>query len=424
MAIHTGSPSERSGAHSASIVMAVVAASVVISELMAVLLPAMPDFVAMILRLAMALATAAALVALTSRRKAAQTHGYVEEAPAAASPRPPENEQPDTSWDPIRMGVFIAEKLFYFKMFSGAMKENTNSIISDTEDNAISLMNQLRVVENGMDGLLDFITNSNQGVVQIIESTESQLARSRSLIDEFSERRDRDADNVQEAMNDISKVVGSLGQMVQIVRGIAHQTRMLALNATIEAVRAGDAGKGFAVVASEVKDLSLQSDQAAIKIGEGIAKLEKTVQESLHTVVGERIAEEGNGFAVISSAVNDLTDRLQSLIDHQRETLSRVQKDNEQLAKPIMEMIGSIQFQDVVKRRLSGLVNAYEQIVESIGDGVRQVSSNPDISMAEMNSILRDNLDDMVNKSLADLVSNDVGNGGATQTQNTAIELF
>jgi methyl-accepting chemotaxis protein len=199
---------------------------------------------------------------------------------------------------------------------------------------------------------------------------------------------------------------------------------MLALNATIEAVRAGDAGKGFAVVASEVKDLSLQSDQAAIKIGEGIAKLEKTVQESLHTVVGERIAEEGNGFAVISSAVNDLTDRLQSLIDHQRETLSRVQKDNEQLAKPIMEMIGSIQFQDVVKRRLSGLVNAFEQIVESIGNGVRQVSSNPDISMAEMNSILRDNLDDMVNKSLADLVSNDVGNGGATQTQNTAIELF
>jgi methyl-accepting chemotaxis protein len=424
MAIHTGNPSERNGAQPAFFVMAVIAASMVISELMVVLLPAMPVFLAMILRLTMASTAATVLMALASRRRAAQDHVPVEEASASIAPRQPEAEQPDTSWDPIRMAVFIAEKLFYFKMFSGALKENTDSIISDTEGNAVSLMNQLRVVEDGMDGLLGFITHSNQGVVQIIESTETQLARSRSLINEFSERRNHDASSVQEAMNDISNVVGSLGQMVQIVRGIAHQTRMLALNATIEAVRAGDSGKGFAVVASEVKDLSLQSDKAAIKIGQGIAKLEKTVQESLHTVVGERIAEEGKGFAVISSAVNDLTDRLQSLIDHQRETLSRVQNDNEQLAKPIMEMIGSIQFQDVVKRRLTGLVSAFEQIVESIGDAVHQVSTKPDISMSEMNVILRENLDDMVNKSLADLISSDAGNGSKTQTQNTAIELF
>lgn len=51
-----------------------------------------------------------------------------------------------------------------------------------------------------------------------------------------------------------------------MVRGIAKQTRVLALNATIEAVRAGEAGKGFAIVAAEVKELSLQSDQAALAI--------------------------------------------------------------------------------------------------------------------------------------------------------------
>jgi methyl-accepting chemotaxis protein len=47
-----------------------------------------------------------------------------------------------------------------------------------------------------------------------------------------------------------------IGQIVNLISGIAQQTNLLALNATIEAARAGDAGRGFAVVAAEVKILS------------------------------------------------------------------------------------------------------------------------------------------------------------------------
>ncbi|MBC7908175.1 MAG: hypothetical protein H7Y60_15720 [Rhodospirillaceae bacterium] len=155
--------------------------------------------------------------------------------------------------------------------------------------------------------------------------------------------------------------------------------------------------------------------------------MERAVQDSLHTIVGDRVVKEESGFAVISEAVGDLTDNLQHLIIHQRDTLTKVQQDNERMAAPIMQMIGSIQFQDVVKRRLQGLVQAFDHMANSIEEVVGQVSQRPDISLEEMNAIIRGNLDRMVNVGIEDLKAGrfaDVGQKDGSPPQGAAIELF
>lgn len=72
-----------------------------------------------------------------------------------------------------------------------------------------------------------------------------------------------------------------IGEVIELIKGIAAQTNLLALNATIEAARAGEAGRGFAVVASEVKALAVQTARAT----EDVAKHVEAAQSSTGVAV-------------------------------------------------------------------------------------------------------------------------------------------
>ena len=83
------------------------------------------------------------------------------------------------------------------------------------------------------------------------------------------------------SMRGLADATGRIGDVVQLIAGIAAQTNLLALNATIEAARAGDAGKGFAVVAGEVKTLAAQTAKATADIGGQIASVRQATEQSI-----------------------------------------------------------------------------------------------------------------------------------------------
>ncbi len=105
----------------------------------------------------------------------------------------------------------------------------------------------------------------------------------------------------------LQQAAHKIGEVVELISGIAAQTNLLALNATIEAARAGEAGKGFAVVASEVKSLATQTAKATEEIAAQIQAVQDISAEAAQAIggIGATITELNEVATAIARAVEE-----------------------------------------------------------------------------------------------------------------------
>ncbi|MFO1274118.1 MAG: methyl-accepting chemotaxis protein [Rubrivivax sp.] len=149
------------------------------------------------------------------------------------------------------------------------------------------------------------------GTVRQSADAAVQAARLAEQATGVTQRGSAAVQEVNLTMQAISDASGRIGEIIQVIEGIALQTNILALNAAVEAARAGEQGRGFAVVAGEVRALAQRSSAAAREvrqlIADSIGKVEQggrlteaartTMAEALQTVqqVGGVVGEISRG---------------------------------------------------------------------------------------------------------------------------------
>ena len=181
--------------------------------------------------------------------------------------------------------------------------------------------------------------------MRIVGDTVVGIAESRDLIRETEKRIKRLGERSQE-----------IGQVVNIIQGIAERTGILALNASMHAAAAGEAGRSFAVVADEVKRLSESARDSTSQISRLVSSIQS---ETKDTVIA------------MNQAIGQVVE-ISKMADDAGREMKRTQDDTQELAASVRDIAKS----SVEQARVSsGLQERARVIKESSAETARQLNS-------------------------------------------------
>ncbi|MDI3280074.1 MAG: methyl-accepting chemotaxis protein [Bacillota bacterium] len=196
---------------------------------------------------------------------------------------------------------------------------------------------------NQMSNLIKEVTASLQAMVADSKKAAELASAGRQAVQKAIEQMESiraTVDSSAEAVKGLGERSREIGQIVDVITGIADQTNLLALNAAIEAARAGEQGRGFAVVAEEVRKLAEQSRQAAEKIASLIHEIQaetgkavESMEAGTHEVAAgtEVIDGTGRSFAEIAEAVETMVRQINAISEAARQ----MEESSKQVVKAV-----------------------------------------------------------------------------------------
>ena len=201
---------------------------------------------------------------------------------------------------------------------------------------------QVRIVTDNINDMaesFDVMADKSRESSEVARKSVAIANKGSNMAQQTIQGMDTIRDQIQETSKRIKRIGESsqeIGDIVELINGIAEQTNILALNAAIQSASAGGAGRGFAVVADEVQRLAERATNATRRIetlvkniqadtSEAVISMESTTSE---VVSGARKAEDaGEALGQIESVSKDLSrliDEIASEAQAQSETATQV----------------------------------------------------------------------------------------------------
>ena len=311
------------------------------------------------------------------------------------------------------------------------LNEQLHAITEETERSAYSIMERLQAIDGVINELMSTVTASAHDADVMIQAGEKSVGSNVDLIENLNhyiQERFTEFDADRASIDIVVQQAKSLSSLVQLIKNISSQTNLLALNAAIEAARAGEVGRGFAVVADEVRKLSGETDHAVSKIHAGISDVAKTIEEQFRNKLeNSNIEQQKQVLENFSSHLDSMGSNYHKLMKRDEEMLSHLSNTSNTLSSMFMDVMASIQFQDITRQQIEQVQSALSRLDTHAVQMVEMMRSKDFSNVASIREHIDQIYNSYVMKNQRDVHASALGGNiqasdGSTATQK--IELF
>jgi len=235
------------------------------------------------------------------------------------------------------------------------------NIVSETDAAANLIITQAQNIDMSMTdmmSMLDALQYQSDALAKASQTTISENKQTIVNLRDYVDNRLEELEHEQQKAFALSDHANSMIKLVDLIKDISDRTNLLALNAAIEAARAGEQGRSFAVVAGEIRNLSIQSEQAAGQVGKAITGMAKEIESQFaEKMINQTSEKEKNLLATLESQLVNLGAGYEQLDEFKQLIFQQVKNSSRSVTARIMELLANIQFQDITRQQIEHVIS-------------------------------------------------------------------
>jgi methyl-accepting chemotaxis protein len=255
----------------------------------------------------------------------------------------------------------VAADIENSKPYIDVMHEQIGGSLAESEGEVLAAIEQLNILNAQSSQQSGRIGDSIRSGTNLTDVTRrvGQSQELIALVETHLQFQAHDLHSNIQAILGLGSEVAALKPLIAVIASIAAQTNLLALNAEIEAARAGQAGRGFAVVAGEVRALSKKTASAANDIANSInAAVDKTLKVGVDVKTTLENLSDGGEMREMVQQLADIQQQFSHGTQLLLEVLHGVETGHKEMEDRLLQVLGHIQFQDVMRQRMEHVQSA------------------------------------------------------------------